>query len=155
VFTSLRVSGGRGQDLNGHLARLDASAWRLFGKHLPPGLDTDLAACLARQPSGRLRIMARPAGGPLRVTIEVVPAGPAPPSVALRPVTIPGGLGAHKWLDRRLLAALSDQAGLGPDEHLLIQDGNGDVLETDRASIFAVIDGVVYTPPADGRLLRE
>ena len=153
VFTSLRVCGGRGYDLDGHLARLDGSAWRLFGKHLPPGLGTDLAACLAGQPSGRLRITARPAGGPLRVTVEVVPVGPAPQTVALRPVTIPGGLGAHKWLDRRLLAVLSDQAGLGPDEHLLIQDGNGDVLETDRASIFAVIDGVVYTPPADGRLL--
>ena len=38
VFTSLRVSGGRGHDLDGHLARLDGSAWRLFGKHLPPGL---------------------------------------------------------------------------------------------------------------------
>jgi len=153
VFTSLRVCGGRGHDLDGHLARLEDSAWRLFGKHLPTGLDADLAACLAGQPSGRLRITARPAGGPLRVTIEVVPAGPAPPAVALRPVTIRGGLGAHKWLDRRLLAMLSDQADLGPDEHLLIQDGNGDVLETDRASIFAVIDGVVHTPPADGRLL--
>jgi para-aminobenzoate synthetase / 4-amino-4-deoxychorismate lyase len=153
VFTSLRVADGRGHDLDGHLARLDGSAWRLFGKHLPPGLDTDLAACLAKQPSGRLRITARPAGGPLRVTIEVIPAGPAPQTVALHPVTIPGGLGAHKWLDRRLLGTLSDQAGLGPDEHLLIQDGNGDVLETDRASIFAVIAGVVYTPPTDGRLL--
>ena len=117
------------------------------------GLDADLAACLAGQPSGRLRLTVRPAGGPLRVTVEVVPAGPAASAVALRPVTIRGGLGAHKWLDRRLLAMLSDQAGLGPDEHLLIQDGNGDVLETDRASIFAVIDGVVHTPPADGRLL--
>ena len=153
VFTSLRVRGGRGHDLDGHLARLDDSAWRLFGKHLPPSLDADLAACLAGQPSGRLRITARLAGGPLRVTIEVVPAGPAPRMVALRPVTIPGGLGAHKWLDRRLLATFSGQAGLGPDEHLLIQDGNGDVLETDRASIFAVIAGVVHTPPADGRLL--
>ena len=153
VFTSLRVAGGRGQDLDGHLARLDDSAWRLFGKHLPPSLEADLAACLAGRPSGRLRITARLAGGPLRVAIEVVPAGPAPQAVALHPVTIPGGLGAHKWLDRRLLAKLSDQACLGPDEQLLIQDGNGDILETDRASIFAVIADVVHTPPADGRLL--
>jgi para-aminobenzoate synthetase/4-amino-4-deoxychorismate lyase len=153
VFTSLRVDRGRGHDLDGHLARLDDSAWRLFGKHLPPSLDADLAACLAGRRSGRLRITARPVGGPLRVTIEVIPAGPAPRTVALRPVTIPGGLGAHKWLDRRLLATLSEQVGLGPDEHLLIQDGNGDVLETDRASIFAVIAGVLHTPSADGRLL--
>ena len=36
---------------------------------------------------------ARPAGGPLQVTIEVIPVGAAPQTVALCPVTIPGGLG--------------------------------------------------------------
>ena len=90
----------------------------------------------------------------------MVPAGPAPETVALHPVTIPGGLGAHKWRDRRLLARLAGAAGLGggaaglgPDEQLLIQDDNGEVLETDRANVFAVIDGVLHSPPADGRLL--
>jgi para-aminobenzoate synthetase/4-amino-4-deoxychorismate lyase len=153
VFTSLRVIEGRGHDLDRHIARLDASAWEAFGKHLPAGVRAELAACLAARPSGRLRVTARPAGGPLKVTIEVVPAGPSPETVTLRPVTIPGGLGAHKWLDRRLIAAVGEQAGLGADEHLLIQHGDGDVLETDRASVFAVIDGVLRTPPADGRLL--
>ena len=43
--------------------------------------------------------------------------------------------------------------GLGPDEHLLIADRDGQVLETDRANVFAVIDGVLVTPPADGRIL--
>ena len=93
MFTSLRVTDGRGHDLDGHLARLDDSAWQLFGKHLPPSLHTDLAACLAGRPSGRLRLTARPVGGPLQVTVEVIPAGPAPETVALHPVTIPGGLG--------------------------------------------------------------
>ena len=36
----------------------------------------------------------------------MIPAGPAPETVALHPVTIPGGLGGHKWRDRRLLARL-------------------------------------------------
>ena len=153
VFTSVRVSAGRGHDLDGHIARLDESTWQLFGKHLPPSLRTDLADCLAGRPSGRLRVTARPVGGPLQITVEVIPAGPAPETVALHPVTIPGGLGAHKWLDRRLLARMTDVAGLGPDEHLLIQDRNGEVLETDRANVFAVIDGILHTPPADGRLL--
>jgi para-aminobenzoate synthetase/4-amino-4-deoxychorismate lyase len=149
VFTSLRVVSGRCRDLDAHLGRLDASTRELFGKPLPPGLPGELAACLARRPSGRLRITAKPAGGPLQVTIEVVPADATPVTVALRPVTIRGGLGAHKWRDRRLLA----QAGLGPDEHLLLLDDGGEVLETDRASVFAVIGGVLRTPPADGRLL--
>jgi para-aminobenzoate synthetase / 4-amino-4-deoxychorismate lyase len=153
VFTSLRVTDGHGHDLGRHLARLDDSTWRLFGKHLPASLPADLAACLAGRPSGRLRVTARPVGGPLRVTAEVIPADPAPETVALHPVTISGGLGAHKWLDRRLLAHLAEVAGLGPDEQLLISDRDGEVLETDRASVFAVIDGVLHTPPAAGRLL--
>ena len=150
VFTSLRVTDGRAPDLSLHLARLAGSAWQLYGKPLPPGLPAELAAC-ARGKSGRLRITVRPAGGPLRATAEVVPAGPVPPAVALRLAAIPGGLGAHKWADRRLLAILT--AGMGPDEQLLIADGDGQILETDRGSVFAVIDGVLHAPPADGRIL--
>jgi para-aminobenzoate synthetase / 4-amino-4-deoxychorismate lyase len=153
VFTSLRVTRGRAPGLDRHLARLDGSTWRLFGKHLPRSLQADLASCLSNGPSGRLRLAARPVGGPLQVTVEVIPASDPPETVALRPVMIPGGLGPHKWLDRRLLAHLAGEAGPGPDEQLLITDCDGEVLETDRASVFAVIDGVLHTPPAGGRLL--
>jgi para-aminobenzoate synthetase / 4-amino-4-deoxychorismate lyase len=153
VFTSLRVTGGRCRDLDRHLARLDDSTWRLFGKHLPPGTRTELAACLTERPSGRLRVTARPFGGPIQVTAEVVPVSPAPAVVGLYPVTVAGGLGAHKWRDRRILDHARERAGLGADQHLLILDAGGDVLETDRANVFAVIDGVLCTPPADGRLL--
>jgi para-aminobenzoate synthetase/4-amino-4-deoxychorismate lyase len=152
VFTSLRVAHGHGHDLDRHIARLDESCRRLFGKPLPPTLRASLAACLATGPSGRLRVTAQPLGGPLQVTTEVIPASPVPETAALRAVIIPGGLGAHKWLDRRLLSRLS-AAGGGPDEHLLIHDTDGEILETDRANLFAVIDGVLHTPPADGRLL--
>jgi para-aminobenzoate synthetase/4-amino-4-deoxychorismate lyase len=98
-------------------------------------------------------------GGPLQVTVEVVPEGPVPPGpVRLRPVVVPGGLGPHKWKDRRLLAELGAgrgdaEPGLAPGEQLLLVDANGDVLETDRGSIFAVVGGVLHTPPLDGRLL--
>jgi para-aminobenzoate synthetase / 4-amino-4-deoxychorismate lyase len=150
VFTSVRVTDGRAPDLGAHLARLAASVGGLYGKPLPPGLPADLAALLPGR-SGRLRITARPAGGPLHVAAEVVPAGPVPQAVTLRLATIPGGLGPHKWADRRLLASLAGR--LGPDEHLLIADRDGQILETDRASVFAVIDGILRTPPADGRIL--
>ncbi len=155
VFTSLRVTGGRGHDLARHLARLEASTRELFGKHLPPGLQADLGTWLSNGPSGRLRLTARPLGGPLQVTIEVIAAGAAPGTVALHPVALPGGLGEHKWADRRLLASLAEAAGLapGPDAHLLITDRGGEILETDRANVFAVIGAVLHTPPADGRLL--
>jgi para-aminobenzoate synthetase/4-amino-4-deoxychorismate lyase len=153
VFTSLRVIDGRCRDLDQHLARLHESTRRLFGKQLPPIIRTDLAARLAEAHSGRLRLAARPFGGPIRVTAEVVPVGPPPTAVGLYPITIAGGLGAHKWRDRRILDHARDQAGLGADQHLLILDTSGDVLETDRANVFAVIDGGLRTPPTDGRLL--
>jgi para-aminobenzoate synthetase / 4-amino-4-deoxychorismate lyase len=154
VFTSLKVSAGQTRNLEGHLARLAASTAALFGKDLPASLRTDLGDCLAEEPSGRLRVTVRPVGGPLQAFIEVVPLTPAPDRpVSLRPVVIPGGLGAHKWRDRRLLAELARQARLGPGEQLLITDETGELLETDRGNLFAVADGVLLTPPADGRLL--
>ena len=158
IFTSLRVSDGRTEHLADHLARLDGSARRLFGKGLPPSLRAELADCLGRRPSGRLRITVKPFGGPLRATVEVVPVDGRPPAdrrpaaVELSPAVIPGGLGAHKWLDRRLLAHYA-QAATSPGGQLLIEDADGTVLETDRANVFAVIGGVLRTPPADGRLL--
>jgi para-aminobenzoate synthetase / 4-amino-4-deoxychorismate lyase len=85
--------------------------------------------------------------------VEVVPLTPPPAAVGLRLVTVPGGIGAHKYRDRRLLAELTRRAGLAADEQLLIADATGELLETDRANLFAVADGVLLTPPADGRLL--
>jgi para-aminobenzoate synthetase / 4-amino-4-deoxychorismate lyase len=163
VFSSLLVTDGMVADLDEHLARLEASAIELYGKRLPEQLLSDLAACLAKRPSGRLRLTARPVGGPLQVKVEVVPietvpsADAAPSPVVLSPVVLPGGHGRHKWHDRRQLAELISRAGRdgapGPDDHLLIVDADGDVLETDRGNVFAVIDGTLCTPPLDGRLL--
>jgi len=153
VFTSLLVVDGAARGLADHVARLDASARQLFGRDLPGTLRDDLAAQLADQPSGRLRITVQPAGGPLRALVRVVPLDQPPAEVSLRPAVIRGGLGAHKWLDRRLLADLARSMALQPGEQLLIEDADGDVLETDRANVFAVIGGVLHTPPADGRLL--
>jgi para-aminobenzoate synthetase / 4-amino-4-deoxychorismate lyase len=68
-------------------------------------------------------------------------------------VVVPGGIGGHKWRDRRLLAELAARVGLAGHEHLLITDETGELLETHGANVFAVIDGVLLTPPADGRLL--
>jgi para-aminobenzoate synthetase/4-amino-4-deoxychorismate lyase len=153
VFTSLKVTAGHAAGLARHLARLEDSARRLYGKPLPASLARDLADCLSGRPSGRLRITVRPVGGPLRAAVQVVPAGRYPPEVQLRPVTVPGGLGAHKWVDRSLLADLAATADLRPEEQLLIMDENGDVLETDRASVFVVSGGILHTPAADGRIL--
>ncbi|HEX4398433.1 MAG TPA: aminodeoxychorismate synthase component I [Trebonia sp.] len=153
VFTSLAVTDGRTRGLAAHTGRLAASVARLYAKDLPVSLPADLARCLAARPTGRLRITIRPVGGPLQATVEVVPLTAPPDAVALRPVTVSGGIGAHKYRDRRLLAELTRRARLAPGEQLLLTDDTGELLETDRANLFAVADGVLLTPPADGRLL--
>ena len=164
VFSSLLVTGGETRGLAAHLARLESSVRAMYGKDLPADLAAKLADCLSARPSGRLRITVRPVGGPLQATVEVVPliqlASPAseatPPftSVTLHPVAVPGGVGAHKYRDRRLLAELTARERLSPArQQLLLADETGELLETDRGNVFAVIDGVLLTPPADGRLL--
>ena len=66
-------------------------------------------------------------------------------------VAVPGGIGAHKWADRRLLEqAESDAAAATP---LILDAGDHGLLETSRGSLFLVRDGVLLTPPVDGRLL--
>jgi len=157
VFTSLLVTAGQTAGLDAHLARLQASTQRLYGKDLPDSLQAELEACLASRPTGRLRITVRPVGGPLQARVEAVPLTPAPQALTLRPVTVPGGFGAHKWQDRRLLADLAREAAgdatQRPDGQVLLTDLDGHLLETDRANVFAVIDGVLRTPPADSRIL--
>jgi para-aminobenzoate synthetase / 4-amino-4-deoxychorismate lyase len=64
-------------------------------------------------------------------------------------MTVPGGLGAHKWQDRRLLDALERAAA--PAAPLLV-DTDGLVLETPRANVFAVLDRGLATPALDGRI---
>jgi para-aminobenzoate synthetase / 4-amino-4-deoxychorismate lyase len=153
VFTSLLVRDGVAYHLDDHLSRLAASASQLYRKDLPASLADDLARCLGDRPSGRLRITVRPLGGPLHAIIEVVPIADQTVVTDLVPVVVPGGIGAHKWADRRLLARCAATAGAADGTQLLIEDADGQVLETDRASVFAVLDGVVCTPPAEGRLL--
>jgi len=158
VFSSLVVANGATNGLDAHLARLTASVRDLYGKDLPVSLHADLAECLRQRPTGRLRITVRPVGGPLQATVEVIPLQPAGSAsrdtgITLKPVTVPGGIGGHKYRDRRLLGDLAAQAGTGQGEQVLLTDETGELLETDRANLFAVIDGVLLTPPADGRLL--
>jgi para-aminobenzoate synthetase/4-amino-4-deoxychorismate lyase len=153
VFTTLRVTAGEPDGLREHLDRLASSARAVFGKDLPLELPTQIEKCLAQGGSGRLRITIWPVGGPLQCRVELTDARADQAAVRLRPVTVAGGLGQHKWADRRLLAELAIAAGLAADEQLLITDSDGSVLETDRANIFAVIGGVLRTPAADGRIL--
>jgi para-aminobenzoate synthetase/4-amino-4-deoxychorismate lyase len=65
--------------------------------------------------------------------------------VRLVPIVVPGGLGPHKWNDRRIVSSVDGEA--------LILDLTGEVLETGAGAIVAVEGGRLVTPPADGRIL--
>jgi para-aminobenzoate synthetase/4-amino-4-deoxychorismate lyase len=147
VFETILVRGGVPVDLRAHLARLQRSVSTLYGTELPDDLRTRVLAAAAASPLQRLRIVARPDG--VELDSEVLAAEPAPDPVVVAPVVLPGGLGAHKWRDRRLLDELAERVEAVP----LIVDLDGDVLEAAYANVFVVEGTHLVTPPLDGRQL--
>jgi para-aminobenzoate synthetase/4-amino-4-deoxychorismate lyase len=149
IFETLLVRDGVAVAAERHLARLAASAHALYGAEPPADLAAHVRRAAAEQ-SGpcRLRIVLDADGG---VALGAAPL-PAPPDapLTLRPVTVPGGLGPHKWRDRRLVDAL--EAAVAPAVPLLV-DLDGSVLETTRSSVVALIGDTLVSPAADGRLL--
>jgi para-aminobenzoate synthetase / 4-amino-4-deoxychorismate lyase len=166
VFETMLVIAGRAVELDAHIARLGASVATLYGGALPAearSLATDRAAALEHgklrlayvPPRNRARGGANLPSPELRADAEEIePAAvfPGPErSVALHAATVRGGLGEHKWADRRLLdqATASAPAGALP----LLLDADGAVLEASRGSVFAIDGDRVATPAADGRIL--
>jgi para-aminobenzoate synthetase/4-amino-4-deoxychorismate lyase len=159
VFETLLVIDGRAVELDAHLSRLRASLTTLFPDRTPPPLDVPNTGT---SQVGALRIAVAPeVNGELAATIEHRPAtGHFAPenggqssteAVSLRSLTLAGGLGAHKWMDRSLLEEAQEWLPTGALP--LIVDGDGAVLEASRANVFIVRDGALLTPPADGRIL--
>ncbi|MEX0973183.1 MAG: aminotransferase class IV [Solirubrobacterales bacterium] len=167
VFETLLVLDGRPVELDAHLYRLEASLAALYPDLTPPPLNASVANPLragstAGTPAEALRLAVAPdANGKLATTTErrtatghFAPEGVRQSSteaVSLRGLTVAGGLGAHKWVDRRLL----DEAQASLPNHALplIIDTDGAALEAARANLFAVRDGALLTPPLDGRIL--
>ena len=100
-------------------------------------------------PLQRLRVLAVPDAGGLGVTIEADELRSEPDSVpvALAPVVLPGGLGEHKWIHRRLLARLEGRLGGVP----LLVDHDGHVLEAAFANVWIAEGETLVTPPLHGR----
>ncbi len=155
------IVGGRPVELDAHLARLHASARELFGD--PAAARTHgPARALAQGEAhdllrGRLRLtLATASDGTLDLAASAEALDPSvsfPPleqGARLASIEVPRGLGRHKWADRRLIeSAAAELDGAQP----LIVDSDGTVLETERANVFAIREGVLLTPPADGRIL--
>ncbi len=151
VFETMLVLAGRPVELGAHLERLAASLHDLYRAKLPAATASTVAAAAAPLSCGRLRLTLTPTAAGLSSELtgaEVDPAAVFPGAergVALRSFVVEGGLGAHKWADRRLLDA--QQAQLGPDQLPLLVDEDGFVLEASRGSLFAVGAAALRTPP--------
>ena len=99
-----------------------------------------------------MRYDVRPCASGIETRIEVTDAPRRSAPVPLSVTTVPGGVGRHKWADRRLLAALTASA----DGEPLLCDLDGPRARgREWANVFVVQDGgTIITPPADGRILH-
>jgi para-aminobenzoate synthetase / 4-amino-4-deoxychorismate lyase len=152
VFSTILARDGVAVDADAHVARLERSVRELYGQALPEDLDERIAAAAAGHACQRLRVLVAPGGGP-RAAVELdgrpLDGGPRPEPALLAPAYLPGGLGSHKWRDRRLLEELEHRAGALP----LIVDLDDEVLEAATANVWIVEETTLVTPPLDGRLL--
>lgn len=170
VFETMLVIGGRAVELDAHIERLGTSVEALYGNEVPRQARATVLDRAAGMEHGKLRLTVVPAEGGLagrevegspgamadlmleieagEIDVDAVFPG-ADGGAALRSTVVAGGLGEHKWADRRLL----DRAAAAAGELPLLLDTDGAVLEASRASVFAVEDGRLLTPPTDGRIL--
>jgi para-aminobenzoate synthetase/4-amino-4-deoxychorismate lyase len=129
-----------------HLDRLAHSVSALYATPLPRDLARRVRAEAAPlRGEHRLRVDVIPGAQPTITTGPVAPGGRAP--VTLEPLVIPGGLGPHKWRDRRLLDAR--RAAPAP----LLLDADHTVLEAAWGNFWLLEGDRLITPPADGRIL--
>jgi para-aminobenzoate synthetase/4-amino-4-deoxychorismate lyase len=151
VFSTMLVRAGRVVDLDAHLGRLRHSVRTLYGRDLPGELESRVLEAAAGAPRQRLRLLAVPHAGGLGVTIEAeeLSSEPGAEPVPLAPAVLPGGLGEHKWIDRRLLARLERRLGAVP----LLVDQDSHVLEAAFANVWIAEGETLVTPPLDGRQL--
>lgn len=154
VFTTLLAVDGRAENLPAHLTRLAASVRDLYAVHLDAGVLT--RRVMETTPAGegllRVRVSYRPSEALDPIGVTSTPLEERPHGrwhLVVR--RVPGGWGAHKWLDRGLLASWTDPAD--PDLDPLLVDEHDQALETGRGNLFVVRHGRVSTPPLDGRIL--
>jgi para-aminobenzoate synthetase/4-amino-4-deoxychorismate lyase len=157
VFETMLVLAGQPVELDAHIERLTASLAVLYGSPAPDGAIDAVLDRAGEIEHGKLRITVRPAGGQLELNVtatEIDRAAVFPSferGVALRSFVVAGGLGDHKWADRRLLERLTGAAPAG--ELPLLVDADDIALEASRGSVFAIQEGRLTTPPTDGRIL--
>jgi para-aminobenzoate synthetase / 4-amino-4-deoxychorismate lyase len=142
IFETIAVKDGELLMRDAHYARISASARELYGVELafPAPTGTE------RHRSGRSRLTFVPGEG---LSAEQGFIGPDTVYTGIAPFVLPGGLGPHKWADRRLLEAITSEAGEGVLQ--LLVDSDGSVLESTRTNVLIEERGRLISPPTDGR----
>ncbi len=151
IIETLLVIDGVAIESERHIARMRDSALALYGVSLEESeIARQIDRCAPREGRSRVGIELIPGPGSpaLRVEASSVATGPARASVRLEPITVPGGLGRHKWADRRLVDSIAAKG-----REALICDLDGAVLESGAGNVWIVEDGAIRTPPLDGRIL--
>ncbi|MSQ03149.1 MAG: hypothetical protein EXR71_14880 [Myxococcales bacterium] len=154
VFEALRTYARRPFRLGAHLARLRASAaW--FGIPVPVDgvFAHEIEELIAASPGELVIVVILTDGG--RRVVRTTPVDPSRAGCPVRLATIP--FDAPPWLpgwvkhtNRAAWLLAARQRGV--DEVLLV-GADGNWTEANRSNLVAVRDGVVHTPPADGRIL--
>ncbi len=151
LFETLLIFNGEPVELDAHLDRIAASLATIFGADLPPRLAEDVRGRAQGMALGRMRVTVDPRGTAATLATENVDAADLFPAweraAALQSLPCDGGLGPHKWADRRPLGRAEERT-----VPLLIDRGE-EVLEAGRASVFVARSGTLFTPAADGRIL--
>jgi len=151
VFETLLVVEGEPVELDAHLHRLGHSLEAVYSQELLPQLEEKMREAAADIPLGRLRCTLAPVEDGLQLDllaggVELEAVFPER-GVHLRSHPILGGLGSHKWVDRKGI----NRPAPGEAGALIVDEG--EVLEAGWANVFAVRGGTLFTPPLDGRLL--
>ncbi len=151
LLETLLVREGVAVDLSAHLDRLGHSALELYGAHVDraPLEHAVRRAAAGRAGAGRLRVTWSPLDHRAHVEGHEIDQPRLEPRT-LAVVELSGGLGDHKWTDRRLVDRFRAEAGT--DDVLMVDDG-GRLMECGTANVFVVLEGEVVTPPLDGRIL--
>ncbi|MGN6665206.1 MAG: aminotransferase class IV [Solirubrobacterales bacterium] len=151
IFETLLVIADEPVELEAHLSRLARSLKVLYAQELPPQAEEELRQRADGIPLGRLRLTVAPTEDGLLLDllagkVEQEAVFPAR-GMKLRSHPLSGGLGSHKWSDRRGI----DRPTSGEAGALIVDEG--EVLEAGWANVFAVRGGTLFTPPLDGRIL--
>jgi branched-subunit amino acid aminotransferase/4-amino-4-deoxychorismate lyase len=152
VFETLRTYGRTPFRLGPHLARLEASALEM-GVPMPPVdvVESEIKQVLDAEDQW-VRILLTLGGH------RVVSSGPVELARVGRPVPIsfiqwepsPWLPGSIKHTSRAGWERAAEARGV---QEVVFVDGAGLLLEAGRSNLFGVVDGEVFTPPADGRIL--